>query len=48
MDDFERYLNKRLEEDREFKEAWEEGTVKREGEIRDRPIKLIKTKVQDN
>jgi len=30
MDDMEKYLNERLEKDKEFKKIWEEETVKRE------------------
>ena len=30
MDDMEKYLNERLEKDKEFKRIWEEETVKRE------------------
>lgn len=30
MDDLEKYLNERLEKDKEFKKIWEEETIKRD------------------
>jgi hypothetical protein len=42
MDDFERHLNKRLQQDPEFKKLWEDDAVRREivGKLVEIRIKL--------